>query len=82
MLVHLMRRVRYPVSHSGVPSGYTQMGSAMRHLRNGRHDFGLVLASKVSQDLLLHRVFDLVDLFQPIDVLINLAGIASNVART
>jgi hypothetical protein len=43
---------------------------------------GLVLASKVGADLLLHDMFDLVDLLQPIDVLINLAGIGSDVART
>ena len=54
----------------------------MRHFRDRRYIFGLVLASKVGQDLLLHRVFDLVDLLQPIDVLINLAGIGSDVART
>jgi hypothetical protein len=36
----------------------------------------------VSEDLLLHSVFDLVDLLQPVDVLINLAGIGSDVART
>jgi hypothetical protein len=54
----------------------------MRHFTDRRYIFDLVLASKVGVDLLLHNSFDLIDLLQPIDVLINLAGIASNVART
>ncbi len=54
----------------------------MRHCKGRRYIFGLVLASKVGEDFLLHSMFDLVDLLQPMDVLINLAGIGSHVART
>ena len=52
------------------------------HCGDRRYIFGLVLASKVGQDLLLHGMFDLVDLLQPIDMLINLARISSDIART
>ncbi|HEV2606207.1 MAG TPA: hypothetical protein VGU24_21370 [Microvirga sp.] len=37
---------------------------------------------KVRNDLLLHRLFDLLNLLQPVHALINLAGIGSDVLGT